>query len=374
MNIDLILLLLICGALWYLYKLNHITTEAHHHHQHTPITEHLTADGAVPSSTAHGVRRHRSSARTVKQTRYSSIDASASPADSTTDDDGEFTDARSYTVPTDALLQNRETHQVTSGGAVANDSDANDYTKLKLLIANMTAHHKFTPLFNLANTPVTTSGHGEKRDVFPYALKFVYTLGKRIGMGLSIIDINTVRRYTTETQTLYRYNIVLQRTTPTPATTMAILRVDMVLDYSQQQLGDNFFDDYLLSCKPTPKLQNMEVLDIVGHYQDIDSEATTQHWAIDNGDDNGDFISEQDIQREVQRVRAKHNEESSYRNVLLDETGTDVGEYNLFSNAPNLGGDLDNVCRGIGTTMVANRLTNPAGPGSPHGIDEEWVI
>jgi hypothetical protein len=236
-----------------------------------------------------------------------------------------------------------------------------EYMELQLIIDNIQGDN----IFNPANLPVTTSGSGEKRDVYQFANKFIYKLGKRAGMGLSIIDIKNVKRVTTEAQTLFRYDVVVQRDTPIPAQEMAILRIEMIMDFSQPS-NEKFFDDYMLTKEPTPKLQSVKLVSTVRDYSDPGSEAITQYYAITPEDEEGDFTSEADIQRTLRQVRAKHNDESGQRNALLDEYGQEVFE----GWRSGRGGDLDEICSGIGTKSVSRRLReNMCTPNGVSGVE-----
>jgi hypothetical protein len=125
----------------------------------------------------------------------------------------------------------------------------------------------------------------------------------------------------------------------------------MIMDFSQPS-NEKFFDDYMLTKEPTPKLQSVQLVSTVRDYSDPGSEAVTQYYAITPEDEEADFTSEADIQRTLRQVRAKHNDESGQRNALLDEYGQEVFE----GWRSGRGGDLDEICSGIGTKSVSRRL------------------
>jgi hypothetical protein len=224
-----------------------------------------------------------------------------------------------------------------------------DYAELQLVIDNGT----LDAVFNPANLPLTTAGRGEKRDVYPHATKLVYKLGRKAAVGLSLLDVCRIQREATETQTRYTYEMVVQRDTPVPSKRMAVLRVQMIMDFSQPNgpSGEGFFNDYMLTNEPTPKLESITLVDIVRDYVDMQSEATTQYYALNNEAD--DFAKQQQISKIVRDTRKKHNSEIRDLNVLVDENGEDAQDYQTrfpeYSTVVGRGA-------GMGTQTVAEKL------------------
>jgi hypothetical protein len=222
-----------------------------------------------------------------------------------------------------------------------------DYAELQLVIDNLTPDAVFNP----AVLPLSTTGRGEKRDVYPHANKLVYKLGRESGIGLRLIDIRRITRETTEIQTRYGYELIVQRDTPEPCERMAIIAVQMILDFSQPS-GEGFFKDYMLTNEPTPKLESVVILEYVNDYVDLQSEAVTQFYAID-GDESANFLKQNDIRKIVTDTRKKHNHEVRDLNVLIDENGEDAQDYQSrlpeYDAVPGKGA-------GAGTRLVAERF------------------
>jgi hypothetical protein len=241
-----------------------------------------------------------------------------------------------------------------------------DYLEVLEILKNAASSEQ---LFNPAAIPVTNKGRADKRDVYEYANKFVYRLSTKSKVGLGMLDILRVYRWATEDQTRYEFDLVLQRDTPEPSKTKMILRVCMVLDYTQAD-DEKFFDDYLLSNKATPKLESAAVIGYTDDYLDVHSEAMLQYKAISNDADGEDFMQDSQIDSIVKRVRKMHADETRGVNGALDEDGenyaTDVKTNNLWSRRRMLAGQpedesdnedgLDHRARAIGTRMVQARL------------------
>lgn len=222
-----------------------------------------------------------------------------------------------------------------------------DYAELQLVIDNLIPDAVFNP----AVLPLSTTGRGEKRDVYPHANKFIYKLGRQAGLGLRLIDIRRILRETTETQTRYSYELIVQRDTPEPSQRMAVIAVQMVLDFSQPN-GEGFFKDYMLTNEPTPKLESVVIIEYVNDYVDLQSEAVTQFYAID-GDESENFLKQNEIRKIVTDTRKKHNTEIRDLNVLIDENGEDVQDYyssfSEYDAVPGKGA-------GAGTRLVSEKI------------------
>jgi hypothetical protein len=227
-----------------------------------------------------------------------------------------------------------------------------DYEEMQLVIDNMTPD----AVFNQANLPLTTSGRGEKRDVYPHANKLVYKIGRQAGIGLSLIDICKIRRETIETQTRYTFELIVQRDTPVPCRNMAVIEVQLILDFSQENgpSGEGFFNEYMLTNEPTPKIESITVLKTVQDYMDLQSEAVTQFYAFDNNE-SSNFAKQEEIKRIVRETRKKHDNDVRDLNVLLDENGEDAQDFYSrfpeYAAAPGRGS-------GMGTRTVDQRLKN----------------
>lgn len=225
-----------------------------------------------------------------------------------------------------------------------------DYAELQLVIDNLS----MTSVFNPANLPLTSAGRGEKRKVYPHANKLVYKLGRSAGIGLSLIDVCKIHREATETQTRFTFEIVVQRDTPVPCTDMAIILVKMIMDFNQENgpSDKGFFEDYMLTNEPTPKLESVSISKTVGDYTDLQSEAVTQFYAID-GSDSADFANQTEITRIVKDTRKKHDDDVRDLNVLIDENGDDAQDYN--PRFPEIANKY-NKGAGMGTRTVDQRM------------------
>jgi hypothetical protein len=171
-----------------------------------------------------------------------------------------------------------------------------------------------------------TSGTGEKKDIFPYANKLVYKLGKRSGFHLAMIDVTKIRKDSTADQTLYTYQLVVQRDTPVPVKNMALLEIKMLLDFTRNQGDGSFFDEFMLTNKPSPKLVAIKLLGYQREYFDLQSESITQFYAFNSEQDTE--WKDQNIAAIVDATRKRHAQEMDGRNVLMDENGNDVQDYN----------------------------------------------
>ena len=260
--------------------------------------------------------------------------------------------------PPSTLVRHLETRQKTAvtpraeakPSAVGFDAD---YGELQLLIKNT----KPDAVFNAAVLPLTTAGKGEKKDVYMHANKLVYKLGRKADIGLQLIDVKNVYRESVEAQTRFTFDLVVQRDTPTPCSRMAILNVRMLLDYSQP-LGEGFFQEYMLTKKPTPKLESITLQDIVTDYVDIASEAVTQFYAFDEA---ATAARESNIQQILQETRGRHNDEVRDLNILIDEHGRNAQNTPDYykSRIPEFTGTSDTYGgrgAGMGTCTVAERL------------------
>ena len=203
--------------------------------------------------------------------------------------------------------------------------------------------YRWASIFNLANIPVLRVVEAEKRDVYPWANKFIFSLSRKSGVGLRLVDIIRVMKFITEDQTKLQFDLVLQKETPVPTRVKMILRVSLVFDYNTANETD-FFKAHTSWYRLTPKLDEAFIVGFTTGYYDIASEATTQYYSFSNLE-NDQYFDPETIRKVVRRKKLRSDMETSCLNTLWDEDGR-----NYYGNN---GGDK--YFETLGTTIVENQ-------------------
>ncbi len=174
-------------------------------------------------------------------------------------------------------------------------------------------------IFNAANTPVLRVVDAEKRDVYPWCSKFVFELARRAGCSLKIIDIIRVRKYITEDESKYQFDVVLQKDGPIITKVKMVLRVSCVFKFDYATEG-SFFKANTSLFKPTPELDEIFIVGFTTNYYDILSERNSEYYSFTNME-NDEVIDPETIQRVLRRRKYQKDNESRALNILWDENG-----------------------------------------------------
>lgn len=256
-----------------------------------------------------------------------------------------------------------------------------DYTDILSIIQNWTKTDKF----NSANLPVREVQGTEVRTVWPLAEKLVYSIEKRAGVGLHLIEVGNIHQYETEVQVRYVFDMVLQRDAPEPSNTKIIINIVALQDEEANE--DDFFvpdnmvftidNKQILFWDTGMKSVIIEDLYIVGYispgnkkYAEIgglEKIADNKYHKFDRIEENGDEITDPEyVRQEVIKHKKLQNEEQRYCNVLLDEDCRDFFDQDFYEapvgpNTPDIDDIPDRVCTKMGTELYDKYWGPPPG-------------
>lgn len=195
-------------------------------------------------------------------------------------------------------------------------------------------------IFNIANQPVLRVMDAEKRDVWPWANKFIFQMSERAAVTLKMIDIFRVKKFITEDETKYQFDLVIQKEGPTMTKVKMILRVSCVFKFNYADEGA-FFKAHTDLFKPTPELDEIFIVGYSTGYYDILSERHSEYYAFNNLQ-NDEVIDQETIRKTLRRKRFQLDSQTRGLNILFDEDGRE------FANLD----EPDNIYSGIGTPII----------------------